>query len=142
MLAVVGSLATTRSRKVRKQRRLGIFLINGTIYHRNADNGISGGGEGLVHAKIHENQARAIGYKNIEDMIVDVANNFDEIYLVRPPHHNGHNTFILAIHKTEIVNKDKIVPVYFNLTEDGQGNYYLALTAYPLKKIKKRRTDL
>lgn len=87
--------------------------------------------EGLIHAKKHEEQANADGYTSIEDMIADVAENFDSIYahgLTR----NGHTTYSLIKHGNKATGKmNGVAPVYLNLEDDGHGNYYVIVTAIP-----------
>lgn len=87
--------------------------------------------EGLLHAKKHEEQANADGYTSIEDMIADVAENFDSIYahgLTR----DGHTTYSLIKHGNKATGKmNGVAPVYLNLEDDGHGNYYVIVTAIP-----------
>lgn len=87
--------------------------------------------EGLIHAKKHEEQANADGYTSIEDMIADVAENFDSIYahgLTR----DGHTTYSLIKHGNKATGKmNGVAPVYLNLEDDGHGNYYVIVTAIP-----------
>lgn len=88
--------------------------------------------EGLIHAKKHEEQAKADGYASIEDMIADVAENFDAIY-ERPAKKTGDRPTYSLI-KYGDKKKDKMngtAPVYFDLENDGSGNYYLVITAIP-----------
>lgn len=88
--------------------------------------------EGLLHAKKHEEQAKADGYTSIEDMIADVAENFDAIY-ERPAKKTGDRPTYSLI-KYGDKKKDKMngtAPVYFDLENDGSGNYYLVITAIP-----------
>ena len=88
--------------------------------------------EGLIHAKAHEKQAQDAGYDSVEDMIADVAENFDRIYM-RPPAKEGQRpTYSLV----KSGNKSKgimngVAPIYFELQTDGSGNYYIVVTAIP-----------
>ncbi|MGN8831191.1 MuF-C-terminal domain-containing protein [Selenomonas montiformis] len=87
--------------------------------------------EGLLHAKKHEEQAKADGYASIEDMIADVADNFDSIY-AHGLTGNGHTTYSLVKHGNKATGKmNGVAPVYLNLEDDGHGNYYVIVTAIP-----------
>ena len=85
--------------------------------------------EGLIHAKAHEKQAQDAGYDSVEDMIADIAENFDRIYM-RPPAKEGQKpTYSLV----KSGNKSKgimngVAPIYFELQTDGSGNYYIVIT--------------
>ena len=88
--------------------------------------------EGLLHAKKHEEQAKADGYASIEDMIADVAENFDAIYERQAKKPGDRPTYSLIKYGDK--RKDKMngtAPVYFDLENDGNGNYYLVITAIP-----------
>lgn len=87
--------------------------------------------EGLLHAKKHEEQAKADGYASIEDMIADVAENFDSIY-AHGLTGDGHTTYSLIKHGNKATGKmNGVTPVYLNLEDDGHGNYYVIVTAIP-----------
>lgn len=87
--------------------------------------------EGLLHAKKHEEQAKADGYVSIEDMIADVAENFDAIY-AHGLTGNEHTTYSLVKHGNKATGKmNGVAPVYLNLEDDGHGNYYVIVTAIP-----------
>lgn len=87
--------------------------------------------EGLLHAKKHEGQAKADGYASIEDMIADVAENFDSIY-AHGLTGGGHTTYSLIKHGNKATGKmNGVAPVYLNLEDDGHGNYYVIVTAIP-----------
>ena len=87
--------------------------------------------EGLLHAKKHEEQAKADGYASIEDMIADVAENFDAIY-AHGLTGNEHTTYSLVKHGNKATGKmNGVAPVYLNLEDDGHGNYYVIVTAIP-----------
>ena len=87
--------------------------------------------EGLLHAKKHEEQAKADGYASIEDMIADVAENFDSIY-AHGLTGDGHTTYSLIKHGNKATGKmNGVAPVYLNLEDDGHGNYYVIVTAIP-----------
>ena len=87
--------------------------------------------EGLLHAKKHEGQAKVDGYASIEDMIADVAENFDSIY-AHGLTGDGHTTYSLIKHGNKATGKmNGVAPVYLNLEDDGHGNYYVIVTAIP-----------
>lgn len=87
--------------------------------------------EGLLHAKKHEEQAKADGYASIEDMIADVAENFDAIY-AHGLAGSEHTTYSLVKHGNKATGKmNGVAPVYLNLEDDGHGNYYVIVTAIP-----------
>lgn len=87
--------------------------------------------EGLLHAKKHEEQAKVDGYASIEDMIADVAENFDSIY-AHGLTGDGHTTYSLIKHGNKATGKmNGVAPVYLNLEDDGHGNYYVIVTAIP-----------
>ncbi len=87
--------------------------------------------EGLLHAKKHEEQAKADGYASIEDMVADVAENFDSIY-AHGLTGDGHTTYSLIKHGNKATGKmNGVAPVYLNLEDDGHGNYYVIVTAIP-----------
>ncbi|WP_303104094.1 DEAD/DEAH box helicase family protein [uncultured Mitsuokella sp.] len=87
--------------------------------------------EGLIHAKKHEEQAKEDGYTSIEDMIADVADNFDKIY-AHASTENGHTTYSLVKHGNKSTGKmNGVAPFYLNLEDGGRGNYYVIVTAIP-----------
>lgn len=88
--------------------------------------------EGLLHAKKHEDQAKEDGYASIENMIADVAENFDAIY-ERPAKKTGDRpTYSLVKYGDKRKGKmNGTAPMYFDLENDGNGNYYLVITAIP-----------
>lgn len=88
--------------------------------------------EGLIHAKKHEEQAKADGYTSIEDMIVDVAENFDAIYKRQAKKIGDRPTYSLVKYGDKRKGKmNGTTPIYFDLKNDGNGNYYLVITAIP-----------
>ena len=88
--------------------------------------------EGLIHAKAHEKQAQDAGYDSVEDLIADVAQNFNQIYMRTPDNKNGKPTYSLVKtgdKKAGIMNG--IAPVYFELQSTGDGNCYIVISAIP-----------
>lgn len=89
--------------------------------------------QGLIHAKKHEQQAIADGYKSIEDMIADVASGFDEIYKREPDNKNGNPTYSLVKRGNKSEGKmNDVAPVFFNIESDNKGDYYIVLSAMPM----------
>ena len=88
--------------------------------------------EGLIHAKAHEKQAQDAGYDSVEDMIADVAENFDRIYM-RPPAKEGQRPTYSLVKSGNKSNgiMNGVAPIYFELQTDGSGNYYIVVTAIP-----------
>lgn len=120
-----GEITDAISKAAKEQS--GVDLAPGKIFLR-----VGNDKEGLLHAKKHEEQAKADGYTSIEDMIADVAENFDAIY-ERPAKKTGDRPTYSLI-KYGDKKKDKMngtAPVYFDLENDGSGNYYLVITAIP-----------
>ena len=88
--------------------------------------------EGLIHAKEHTAEARSAGYNSVEDLIADVAENFNQIYMREPDNANGKPTYSLVKtgdKKTGVMNG--VAPIYFELQTDGSGNYYIVISAIP-----------
>ena len=88
--------------------------------------------EGLIHAKEHTAEARSAGYDSVEDLIADVAENFNQIYIREPDNANGKPTYSLV--KTGNKNAgvmNGVAPIYFELQSDGSGNYYIVVSAIP-----------
>ena len=88
--------------------------------------------EGLIHAKEHTAEARSAGYDSVEDLIADVAENFNQIYMREPDNANGKPTYSLV--KTGNKNAgvmNGVAPIYFELQSDGSGNYYIVVSAIP-----------
>ena len=88
--------------------------------------------EGLIHAKAHEKQAQDAGYDSIENLIADVAENYDQIYMRAPVEAGQNPTYSLV----KLGNKSKgvmnrVAPIYFELQADGGGNYYIVVSAMP-----------
>ena len=88
--------------------------------------------EGLIHAKAHEKQAQDAGYNSIENLIADVAENYDQIYMRAPVEAGQNPTYSLV----KLGNKSKgvmnrVAPIYFELQADGGGNYYIVVSAMP-----------
>lgn len=97
--------------------------------------------EGLIHAKKHEKQAQDAGFNSIEDLIEDVVANFDSIYLHKANIEGHRDTYSLVKHGVEKHNA--VAPIYFDLQFNGEGEYYLVITAMPksdrnLKKQTKK----
>ncbi len=97
--------------------------------------------EGLIHAKKHEEQAQNAGFNSIEDLIEDVVANFDSIYLHKANIEGHRDTYSLVKHGVEKHNA--VAPIYFDLQFNGEGEYYLVITAMPksdrnLKKQTKK----
>lgn len=88
--------------------------------------------EGLIHAKKHEEQAKEDGYASIEDMIADVAENFDRIYERQPDSDGGHSTYSLVQTGNKVMGKmNGVSPLYFEMEKDGHNGYYLVISAIP-----------
>ena len=88
--------------------------------------------EGLIHAKAHTAEAKQAGYSSVEELIADVAHNFNQIYMREPDNVNGKPTYSLVKtgnKKAGIMNG--VAPVYFELKSDDGGNYYIVVTAMP-----------
>ena len=88
--------------------------------------------EGLIHAKAHTVEAKQAGYSSVEELIADVAQNFNQIYMREPDNVNGKPTYSLVKtgnKKAGIMNG--VAPVYFELQSDDGGNYYIVVTAMP-----------
>lgn len=119
-----GEITDAISKAAKEQS--GVDLAPGKIRLRVGNNK-----EGLLHAKKHEEQAKADGYTSIEDMIADVAENFDSIY-AHSLTGDGHTTYSLIKHGNKATGKmNGVAPVYLNLEDDGHGNYYVIVTAIP-----------
>lgn len=98
----------------------------------------NGKGSGLLHAKAHESDARNIGYSSIEDLIADVANNFDAIYVRKAPQKRKHDTYVLIKYPNVKQSKHGVsIPVYFEV--QANNGLYNIITAIPkrLKSLKK-----
>ena len=98
----------------------------------------NGKGSGLLHAKAHENDAKNIGYNSIEDLIADVANNFDAIYVRKAPQKGKHDTYVLVKYPSTKQSKHGVsIPVYFEV--QANNGLYNIITAIPkrLKSLKK-----
>ena len=98
----------------------------------------NGKGSGLLHAKAHESDARNIGYSSIEDLIADVANNFDAIYVRKAPQKGKHDTYVLIKYPNVKQSKHGVsIPVYFEV--QANNGLYNIITAIPkrLKSLKK-----
>mgnify|MGYP000952324116 FL=1 len=88
--------------------------------------------EGLIHAKAHTAEAKQAGYSSVEELIADVAQKFNQIYMRAPDNANGKPTYSLVKtgnKKAGIMNG--VAPVYFKLQSDDIGNYYIVVTAMP-----------
>ena len=88
--------------------------------------------EGLIHAKKHSAEARSAGYSSVENLIADVAENFDRIYMREPVRTGQNPTYSLVKtgdKKAGVMNG--VAPVYFELQSDDSGNYYIVVTAMP-----------
>lgn len=134
-----GEISKAISKAVKEQS--GIELNTGKIRLR-----VGNEKEGLIHAKKHEQQAKDDGYNSIEDMIADVASSFDEIYLRTPKKEGDQPTYSLVKRGDKSANKmNGTAPVYFDLQNDGKGQYYIVITAIPVgdkslkRQIKKDR---
>ena len=130
-----GEISQAISKAVKEQS--GIELNTGKIRLR-----VGNEKEGLIHAKKHEQQAKDDGYNSIEDMIADVASSFDEIYLRTPKKEGDQPTYSLVKRVDKSANKmNGTAPVYFDLQNDGKGQYYIVITAIPVgDKSLKRQT--
>ena len=94
--------------------------------------------QGLIHAKKHEEQAKSVGYSSIEDMISDVAKNFDAIYK-RVEKDGKRTSYSLVKHAEKQEDKNAVIPIYFDIVSDSNG-YYIVITAMPKsdKSLKKQ----
>ena len=86
--------------------------------------------QGLIHAKKHEKQAKHIGYNSIEDMISDVANNFDVIYKKDNGDGKRATYSLVKLNNNDVKAKQNVVPTYFELQNEDNGYYYI-ITAIP-----------
>ena len=128
-----GEISQAISKAVKEQS--GIELNTGKIRLR-----VGNEKEGLIHAKKHEQQAKDDGYNSIEDMIADVASSFDEIYLREPDNEHGNSTYSLIKRGNKAKGKmNGVEPVYFEMQDDGKGNYYIVLSVMPMgdKNVKR-----
>lgn len=90
--------------------------------------------EGLLHAKKHEEQASAAGYDSTENMVADIAESFDEIYMREPVGSKTKPTFVLVKHNDrQSGKKNGIAPAYFELKQGADGNFYIVVTAIPMR---------
>lgn len=90
--------------------------------------------EGLLHAKKHEEQANAAGYDSTENMVADIAESFDEIYMREPVGSKTRPTFVLVKHNDrQSGKKNGIAPAYFELKQGADGNFYIVVTAIPMR---------
>lgn len=130
-----GEISSDISKAVKEQS--GIELSPGKIRLR-----VGNEKQGLIHAKKHEQQAKTDGYSSIEDMIADVASNFNEIYLRSPRKAGDKPTYSLVkLGDKNTGKKNGTAPVYFDLQSDGNGQYYIVITAIPKgDKSLKRQT--
>ena len=130
-----GEISSDISKAVKEQS--GIELSPGKIRLR-----VGNEKQGLIHAKKHEQQAKTDGYSSIEDMIADVASNFNEIYLRTPRKAGDKPTYSLVkLGDKNTGKKNGTAPVYFDLQSDGNGQYYIVITAIPKgDKSLKRQT--
>lgn len=101
-------------------------------------------GKGLIHAKKHEKQARGAGYNSIEDMILDACQSYEEIYKHPASKPRQRSTYVLVKRSNASTNGKNIsTPVYFELSSDSNGGYYVVVSAIPkndrklLKELKK-----
>ena len=129
-----GEITPDISAAVKEQS--GIDLPTGKIRLR-----VGNDREGLIHAKKHEEQAQNAGFNSIEDLIEDVVANFDSIYLHKANIEGHRDTYSLVKHGVEKHNA--VAPIYFDLQFNGEGEYYLVITAMPksdrnLKKQTKK----
>lgn len=128
-----GEISQAISKAVKEQS--GIELNTGKIRLR-----VGNEKEGLIYAKKHEQQAKDDGYNSIEDMIADVASSFDEIYLREPDNEHGNSTYSLIKRGNKAKGKmNGVEPVYFEMQDDGKGNYYIVLSVMPMgdKNVKR-----
>lgn len=128
-----GEISQAISKAVKEQS--GIELNTGKIRLR-----VGNEKEGLIHAKKHEQQAKDDGYNSIEDMIADVASSFDKIYLREPDNEHGNSTYSLIKRGNKAKGKmNGVEPVYFEMQDDGKGNYYIVLSVMPMgdKNVKR-----
>lgn len=85
--------------------------------------------QGLIHAKAHEEAARKIGYRSIEDLIADVSAHFDAIYR-RDNGAGKRASYILVKYKSDTNSRNLSAPVYFSI-EKNEKSYYIIITAIP-----------
>lgn len=94
-------------------------------------------GKGFIHSFPHEKQCKAVGYKNIEEFIEDVASHIDEIWVRNPGEKN--ESFTIVKLKKDANNKNGVVAVALKLESDGKGNYYAILSAMPKRDKSLRK---
>ena len=88
--------------------------------------------EGLIHANKHIAEAKRAGYDSIEDLVADVAQHFDRIYMRAPNNPSGKTVYSLIKTGNKQANiMNGVTPVYFELQKKGDGNYYVVVTAIP-----------
>ena len=86
----------------------------------------------MIHIKKRESELKKIGFGSAENYVLNIANNFNEVYQENAP-----NRFLLV--KRD--NRNGVMPVGLELSFDGK-NYYTVVSAIPmrnknfLKKIK------
>ena len=88
--------------------------------------------EGLIHANKHIAEAKRAGYDSIEDLVADVAQHFDRIYMRAPNNPSGKTVYSLIKTGNKQANvMNGVTPVYFELQKKGDENYYVVVTAIP-----------
>ena len=88
--------------------------------------------EGLIHANKHIVEAKRAGYDSIEDLVADVAQHFDRIYMRAPNNPSGKTVYSLIKTGNKQANiMNGVTPVYFELQKKGDENYYVVVTAIP-----------
>ena len=88
--------------------------------------------QGLIHANKHIAEAKRAGYDSIEDLVADVAQHFDRIYMRAPNNPSGKTVYSLIKTGNKQANiMNGVTPVYFELQKKGDENYYVVVTAIP-----------
>lgn len=85
--------------------------------------------KGFIHSFSHESQCKQIGYKNIEEFIIDVTNHIDKIF-VRDKG-NGNQSYTIVRLKRNAGDTNGVVAITLNLQSDGNGGYYAVISAMP-----------
>ncbi len=99
--------------------------------------------EGLIHAKIrHTAEALKAGYSSVEELISDIASNFDIISKKDPPPNRPdlqptYNLIKLG-DKSKNINNG-IMPTYLTLESDGHGTYNVVTSILKGDKSLKRQ---
>ena len=77
----------------------------------------------MIHIKKRESELKKIGFGSAENYVLNIANNFNEVYQENAP-----NRFLLV--KRD--NRNGVMPVGLELSFDGK-NYYTVVSAIPMR---------